>query len=154
MAKFRLERVLRLRERVRELRQLEAGALGARRGALESLRQQADLDRERVLEEQGRAAVERPMGVEELRLGLVYAAALAATEARLAREVAEAEQALLAKREEVARERREERKLLRLEELHRERVEAREARHAELLLDELALHRRGRPGGEGQTRGS
>jgi len=143
---FRLQRVLRVREQLRKLRQHEAEELAARVAA-------ARLAAARLAEEHERAgAVEAAdaaagrLTPESLRVARDYERALGDAEAALRAEVCRLAVALEGKRVELRRARQEEEKYVRLADAHRQRVVAEEAREAERALDEIAIdrHRRGR----------
>jgi flagellar export protein FliJ len=150
MARFRLARLLHLRGQLRGLRQLEAQRIELERERLDSARDALQEGRQVLLEQSRAALAQGPLPAADLAVFGHYDDALQARTTELERRLADANQRLVAKRAEVASERREERKLENLAERHHDAC-AREAALAEdRLLDELALARHVRDGGEGR----
>jgi flagellar export protein FliJ len=149
MKQFRLARVLRLRSRLRHLRQLEAARLRWEQQRTVVRCTELHAERVDVLEH---AATTAASGVEGAVLGLLrgYEDVLRERESTATSELARLESLLEKKRGEVARERREERKLEHLARRHRARLEAAAATEAERLVDELALARHVRDTVEGR----
>ncbi|MEW6269002.1 MAG: hypothetical protein AB1689_06850 [Thermodesulfobacteriota bacterium] len=144
MTRFRLERLLHLRARLRVLRQIEAERIAAERRRREQARSQLGAEREEALALAAHAAAQGAAGATTLRLAHAYAPALAAREVDAERALADAAERLRTKRADIARERAEERKLTHLEERHRARVAAEATRAEERLLDETILARHAR----------
>ncbi len=147
--RFRLERMLRLRERLRQLRQNEAAALAAEVRRLERARTELTASREARARDEQRAAA-APVDAETFALGRLYDRALAESESRCDAAYAATTTALVAKREEITGARREERKLERVRDAHDRRSAEEAAREADRVLDELAVqgHRRTHGGDE------
>lgn len=148
---FRLARVLRLQQQMRRLRQHEADSLSRNLASIE--RKGASLAgvREQLHQDEARAARSGPLMPEIWWLRRTFDAALAFTQRQFASQAAEHRAALEAKRTQLAQERREERKFLRLEDTHRRRVLDSEDRASARLLDEIAIeaHRRTRKESKG-----
>ncbi|MBM4265671.1 MAG: hypothetical protein FJ144_03485 [Deltaproteobacteria bacterium] len=149
MQPFRLARVLRLRSRMRHLRQLEAARI--------RWEQQRTADRCTELHDEradvlARATTTVAGGVEGAVFGLLrsYDDVLYERETTAKSELAQLAVLLEGKRTEIAHERREERKLEHLAQQHRAKLEAAAATEAERLIDELALARHVRDGAEGK----
>jgi len=138
---FRLARIHRLREQLRRLRAHEAEQLAGRLAAARGEIVRLEAERERVVAEEGRAAVAGTLTPESLRVGRAYDAALADAEAIAARAVVEIGRALEAKRAELLEARQEEEKYTRLAAAHRQRVLEEEARELDRALDEIAVDR-------------
>ena len=144
---FRLERVLRLRTRLRKLIQDEVALLGASLARLReeaAAARQAQDDARRAAEAAGQSGLTG----EELARWEAYGRGLATREASLLEESTRVAEALARGREELLERRREERKLERLRERAATRAQAEEARSEGLMLDDLALRQRAVRGGE------
>lgn len=152
MATFRLDRLLRLRGQLRSLRQLELQQAEEARVRLVRERHALENERERVLEDTLRATERGELDGAGLHIARAYEAALDERAQRVDRLRATAEGHVTARREAVAAERREERKLEHLADRYRERLEVEAALAAERMLDELTMSRHARENGEG-TRG-
>lgn len=153
MARFRLERLLRLRSQLRSMRRIEL--------------QQSENARERLLAESGRLQDERRAVLETaldataqkvidgatLALARDYEHALGERVRLLAEERARLAEQIALQRERLGAERREERKLDHLAQRHRERLELEAALASERLLDELMLARHAREAREGRRDG-
>ncbi len=144
MARFRLERLLRVRERVRQLRQHEAAALAAEVRRLERERSALAAAREQQADGERDSLARAPLDAASFVIGRLYDRGLADDEARRAHERDAMITAREAKRAEVTAARQEERKLERLREAHTARAAEERARDDERLLDEIAArgHRR------------
>jgi flagellar export protein FliJ len=138
---FRLSRVLNLHTQLRKLRQHEAADLAATVHSLEANRRALRAARDDLGAEEARIAGRGEFEARSLELYRSYAAALEMQEQVCAVQVEEARAALVAKRDELVAQRREERKLLRLAELHGQSVAEEDSRLADRLLDELAIQR-------------
>ena len=152
MATFRLDRLLRLRGQLRSLRQLELQQAEDARVRLVRERHALEDERERVLEDTLHATERGELDGAGLHIARAYEAALDGRAQRVDQLRVTAEGHVAARREAVAAERREERKLEHLAERYRERLEVEAALAAERMLDELTMSRHARENGEG-TRG-
>lgn len=150
MKPFRLFRVLRLRSRLRHLRQLEAARLESEQHRTVARCSELHDERIGVL---ARATETAATGVESAVLGLLrsYDDVLCERESTARAELARLASLLEEKRGEVAHERREERKLEHLAQQHRARLDAAAATEAERLVDELTLARHVRDTAEGKS---
>ena len=142
--RFRLERLLRVRERVRQLRQNEAAALAAEVRRLERAREALIDTRDRRARGEADALARAPLDAETFVVGRSYDRGLAEDAERCSADHGTAASALEAKRGEVTAARRDERKLERLRDLHQQREAEEEARAAERLLDEIGARGRRR----------
>ena len=152
MAAFRLERVLRLRGQLCRLKRLEMQAIEGEQGRLRSERGALERERATVLEDLVRRSAGGGVDVTTFQMVRAYEEVLGARALGLDRRIVEARDRLVAKRDELAAERREERKLEFLAAQHRRAAELAAALAAERLLDELMLARHAREG-EGDGRG-
>lgn len=148
MARFRLARVLELRSQLRNLRRLELQRIEDQRHELSTARERVLDERDSVLAEAARAAARGEVDGAGLRLVGCYEVAQRERAQALLERLDENHDRLTAKRSELGRERREERKLEHLAERHRTRLESDAATAAERLLDELVLARHARGQGE------
>jgi flagellar export protein FliJ len=148
VARFRLARVLELRTQLRNLRRLELQRIEDERHQLSVARERLLDERESVLAEAARAAVRGDFDGAGCRLVGCYEVALRERAQALVERLDENQVQLTAKRAELGRERRDERKLEHLAERHRTRLESDAATAAERLLDELVLARHAREQGE------
>lgn len=149
MATFRLDRLLRLRGQLRSLRQLELQLAEETRVRLVKERRALQAERQTVLEDTLRATERGELDGAGLHLARAYEAALDERARRVDERRITAEGQVAARRDAVAAERREERKLEHLAERHRERLEVEAALAAERMLDELTMSRHARENGEG-----
>lgn len=149
MATFRLERLLRLRGQLRSLRQLELQQAEDARVRLVRERHALEDERETVLEDTLRATERGELDGAGLHLARAYEAALDDRARRVEEHRRTAEVQVAARRDAVAAERREERKLEHLADRYRERLEVEAALAAERMLDELTMSRHARENGEG-----
>lgn len=149
MPPFRLARVLQLRGQLRSLRRLEAQRIEDERSLLLTERERLDDARREALDDAALAVDRGPVDGAMLGLARAYEEVLRARLDRVAERLDENQALLMAKREQLGRERREERKLEHLETRHRTQAEIEAALAAEHLLDELVLARHGRERGEG-----
>ena len=152
MAGFRLDRVLRLRGQLCRLRRLEMQALEGEQGRLSAERSDVENERVAVLEDLARRSAGGAVEITTFQMARAYEEVLGERAGALDGRIAAARTRLVAKREELAAERREERKLEFLLEQHRAAAERAAALDAERLLDELMLARHGREA-EGDGRG-
>lgn len=139
MADFRLSRVVRLRSRLRELRESEMRHLRAQRSRLESERETTRTTRDDCLYGESIRARQAPMDEQTFRLGRLWEGALARREEELGVRIEATKQAIREKREELVAARQEEEKLLRLRERYEARVAEEAQRHEDAGLDELAI---------------
>lgn len=153
MAAFRLERVLRLRGQLCRLRRLEMQAIEDEQDRLDSERTAVEVERATVLEEIARRGAAGGIDVTTFQMVRAYEDVLGERARALAARMTDARVRLVAKRDQLALERREERKLESLAEQHRAAAETAAALAAERLLDELVLARHAREA-EGDGRGS
>lgn len=148
MPSFRLDRLLHLRGQLRSLRQLELQQAEDERLRLVGERRQLEARRDAVLEDTLRATERGDLDGGGLQLARAYEGALVdrarAVEQRTTAQIRE----VAARRDAVAAERREERKLEHLAERHRERLEIELALAAERMLDELTMSRHARENGD------
>ena len=149
MATFRLERLLRLRGQLRSLRQLELQQAEDARVRLVRERHALETERDTVLENTLRATERGELDGAGLHLARAYEAALDDRARRVEAHRRTAEVHVAARRDAVAAERREERKLEHLADRYRERLEVEAALAAERMLDELTMSRHARENGEG-----
>ncbi len=149
---FRLERVLRLRGQLCRLRRLEMQSVEGEHGRLRATRSEVEVERGAVLEELAARSTAGGVDVASYRLARAYEDALGERAVFLDGRIAEARERLNRKREQLAAERREERKLEFLAEQHHAAAEVAAALAAERLLDELMLARHARDD-EGEARG-
>jgi flagellar export protein FliJ len=148
MATFRLDRLLRLRGQLRSLRQLELQQAEGARVRLVDERLALQAERQRVLEETLRATQRGELDGAGLHLARAYEHALDQRTQRVEQHTVVATQHVAKRRNAVAAERREERKLEHLAERYRERLEIEQALAAERMLDELTMSRHARENGE------
>jgi flagellar export protein FliJ len=142
--RFRLERLLHVRERVRQLRQNEAAALAAEVRRLERAREELVAAREQQGRDEARALAGAPLAADDFAIGRRYDRGLAEDAERCVEEHAATSAALVAKREQVTGARQEERKLERIRDAHERRRAEDAARADGRALDEHAIqtHRR------------
>ena len=142
--RFRLERLLHLRERVRQLRQNEAAALAAELRRLERAQQAFTAKRDEQARDEARALAADTLAVDDFAIGRRYERALEEDAERCVEEQATTSAALAVKRDQVVGARREERKLERIRDAHERRRAEEAARADERALDEHAIqtHRR------------
>jgi flagellar export protein FliJ len=145
---FRLERLLRLRAQLRTLRQLEAQQIEGERDRLDGTRAALDAARRALLDETERAFAAGAVDGGDLAVIRGYESALRERTARVDEDRTATRARLVAKREQLGGERREERKLEHLEERHRSARAAEALLAGERLLDELVLGRHVRERGE------
>lgn len=141
---FRLERIVRLRTRLRELRAAEFAEEKARlRGLQESLEHTRRL-RTQSLEEEGAMTRTAPVDDAVFQTGRAWVQGLEIRERQLLADIASAEETITAKRQEVLMARQEEDKLVHVEERHAIREAAEIERQGAVALDEFAqqAHRR------------
>lgn len=148
MATFRLDRLLRLRGQLRSLRQLELQQAEDARVRLVGERHALEDERQRVLEDTLRATQRGELDGGGLHLARAYEHALVQRAQDVDRRTITAAQHVVARRDAVAAERREERKLEHLADRYRERLEVEQALAAERMLDELTMSRHARENGE------
>lgn len=149
MAAFRLDRLLHLRGQLRSLRQLELQQAEDARLRLIDERRALEAKRHAVLEDTLRATERGELDGGGLQLARAYERVLVERTKDVEQRTASAVQDVASRRDAVAAERREERKLEHLAERHRERLEIEVALAAERMLDELTMSRHARENGEG-----
>lgn len=148
MATFRLDRLLRLRGQLRSLRQLELQQAEDARVRLVHERHALQGERQRVLEETLSATQRGELDGGGLHVARAYEHALVQRTQECDRRTITATQHVAARRDAVAAQRREERKLEHLAERYRERLEIEQALAAERMLDELTMSRHARENGD------
>lgn len=153
MAGFRLERVLRLRGQLCRLRRVEMQSIEDEQGRLRAERTAVEAERGAALEELARRSSAGGVDVTTFQMVRAYEEVLVERAQVLDGRIVDARARLVVKRDELAAERREERKLEFLAEQHRAAAEIAAAAAAERLLDELMLARHARES-EGGGRGS
>ena len=141
---FRLERVARLRTRLRELRASEFAAENARLGRLRERLADTRRLRTESLEEEGARTRIAPEDDAVFQTRRAWVQGLELRERQLLAEIAGAEEAIAVKRQEVLLARQEEAKLGHMEERHDIREAAEIQRQDAVALDEFAqqAHRR------------
>ena len=144
MAGFRLERVLRLRGQLCRLRRLEMQAIEGEQGRLGTERSALEAERAAVLEELMRRSAGGGVEVTAFQMARAYEEVLGERARAVDGQIADAQSRLVAKREQLTAERREERKLEFLAEQHRTAAEIAAALAAVRMLDELMLARHAR----------
>jgi flagellar export protein FliJ len=148
MATFRLDRLLRLRGQLRSLRQLELQQAEDARVKLVHERYALEDERQRVLEDTLRATQRGELDGGGLHLARAYEHALDQRTQQVEQRTVVATGHVAVRRDAVAAERREERKLEHLAERYRERLEVEQALAAERMLDELTMSRHARENGD------
>ena len=148
MANFRLDRLLRLRGQLRSLRQLELQQAEDARVRLVHERQALESERQNVLEDTLRATQRGELDGGGLHVARTYERALDERRQEVERRTVTAARHVAVRRDAVAAERREERKLEHLAERYRERLEVELALATERMLDELTMSRHARENGE------
>ncbi|MBY0276398.1 hypothetical protein K2Z84_13715 [Candidatus Binatia bacterium] len=149
MPAFRLDRLLHLRGQLRSLRQLELQQAEDARLRLVDERRTLEAKRQTVLEETLRATEHGELDGGGLHLARAYERVLVERTRDVEQRTLAAVRNVAARRDAVAAERREERKLEHLAERHRERLEIELVLAAERMLDELTMSRHARENGEG-----
>lgn len=144
VARFRLDRLLRVRSQLRSLRQIELQQAEGTRLRLIAERYTLDHARRQVLTDAADASARGTLDGATLGLARGYEAVIDDRVRQVDLQRVAADRDLAVRREAVAAERREERRLEHLAARHRERLEVEAALEAERLLDELTLARHAR----------